>query len=164
MSNTQIEKLLNQKKSKGVLYKAICNSEKLYTTTSNSISYVIIQIAKDAVKSEKIMTEIGTSIKKIISLYQNDNFISEGAKNPVEGLRVLWDYVSVITGHEFGELEEELLFRGSEFPIELINQISKRSNKFNEKSQIYGKTKLYEKLIEPIEKKINNLISIQNRK
>ena len=124
---------------------------------SNSISYGIIQTAESAVKSEKIMKEISGSLEKIVNLYKNNDFISEEARVPIKELEVFWHYVSFVAKYEFEKVDEEFLFKGPEYPIDLINQI-------HEKSQIYGKTKLYEKLIEPIEKKINNLISIQNRK
>jgi len=131
--------------------------EIVYGVVSRSISYGIIQIAESAVKSEDIMKGIGNSLEEIVNLYKNNDLISEEARKPIPEFEVLWHYISFITKYEFEKLDEEFLFKGPEYPIELINQI-------HEKSQIYGKTKLYEKLIDPIEKKINNLISTQNRK
>ncbi len=140
-----------------ITLKELLNEELVHGVVSNSISYGIIQIAECAAKSEKTMKEIGSSFEKIVNLYKNDDFISEEAIDPIQELEVFWHYTSFIAKHEFEKLDEGFLFRGTEYPIELIKQI-------HEKSQIYGKTKLYEKLIEPIEKKINNLIHIQNRK
>ena len=121
---------------------------------SNSISYVIIQIAEYAVKSEDIMKEIGSSLEKIFKIYKNPdlNLISRKPRKPIPELKEFWHNIPLIPKYKFEKLDEELLFKGPEYPIELIKEL-------HIKSKIYGKTELYKKSIEPAEKKINNLLS-----
>ncbi len=123
----------------------------------NSISYGIIQITENAFKSEEIMKEIGNSLEKIVKVYENSDLISGNAKKAIPSLETFWYYISFITKYQFEKIDEELLFKGPEYPTELIHQLNKHS-------AIYGKKELYERLIRPAEEKINKAANAQNKK